>query len=224
VRLRLVFPQRPTVTNGTVYHVVFKGDFTIGASHVTFGTDTTSPANAGVSSFDGATWAADTTRGLALFAVNVLTGAESITFPTGYTFSGRVSWARTNGSSAIARMTQTGGELTLLTQAETAAPAGTNLWTATDLSTTLPPAWARRYRLGVGPDSGSFIRLARPLPLGPGTIAAGEQSPYSVSVLGASGDTLEVTVPAWVGPMIWTSLNTAGGYVVMGYDVPIGAE
>src|SRR5438034_4839049 len=144
VRMRFIFPERPTLTNGTVYHVVFKGDYTIGASNITLGVDTTSPANAGLSSFDGATWTVDTTKGLALFNVNVLTGSESINYPSGYTYSGRVSWNITNGSSVLSKMWQQGARWEFGSRQSVTNSTAT-VWTASDLSATLPAAWTLRY-------------------------------------------------------------------------------
>jgi hypothetical protein len=213
VRMRLVFPERPSLVTGTQYHLVLKGDFSIGAAHVTVGVDATAPtyANGGFATFDGAAWAADATRDMALFIVNTLTGTESVTMPGGYTFLGRVSWNKADGSSALQPMWQTGHRWTLAQNLVLDTVASATVWAAIDFSARAPAAWVDNYCLVWRGFSSGHSSLATPLPLGVPLAAANGQvwfdsaSPYASETEQQSTD-----VPGYVGPMCWHQSNVAG--------------
>lgn len=224
VRMRFCVLERSAVVAGTQYHFVLKGDYTISATNfMNVGTDGSAPtySNGSVSTFDGATWTADATRDFALFTVNILTGSEIpyTNIPAGYAYVGRVSCALTDGSGNLPRLVQEEDEVTLLTQAEVAAPTPALAWQTSDLATQLPAGWSKGFTITWGPDSAQFMKLARPLPLDDGSITASEQPPYADGQF--SPGALEAVIPGWVGPMIWTSVNNTGGYVVRGYKLKL---
>ncbi len=210
LRMRFVFPQRPSLTSGTQYHVVLKGDFTIGANYVTVGVDASSPAyaNGAVSTFDGTSWAADATRDFALFTVNTLVGTEAVTFPTGYTFAGRVSWNRTNGSSLLMRFMQQDDYWQKLDRTDIAVSGAT--WVAYDLAGVVPAAWAKEYELVGETNGGNITAVADPLPLGPATITT-VQTKWHSAVAGNGVGRMygKHRIPGWTGPMVWLYTSAA---------------
>lgn len=219
VRMRLVFPQRPTLASGTQYHLVLKGEWAVsGANYVNVGVDASAPAyaNGAMSAFDGASWTADATRDLAVFVVNLLTGTEApyANLPAGYTYAARATWNITNGSGALMRMEQDGAFWRHLEKRETTGVAAADAWTFADLSATCPAAWVETVSILLGVDgNGIQCCIADPLPLGPAVTSGTVSSPpWRQSFEAGSGTGRQaVDLPGSVGPALWLASGTATG-------------
>jgi len=221
IRLRLVFPERPTLASGTQYHLVLKGDWTINASnHLTVGVDASSPsyANGAVSTHNGTSWTADSTRDFALFTVNLLTGAESPTMPSGYEFRGRVSWNRTDGSGILIPVLQDGDLWRRLDFAITALSTTSMIWTAYDFAGLAPPAWALEYDLVIEGNGGSMQAVAAPLPLGVPDMATVQGTYHEAAAGSGAGRFMTpLRLRGMIGPMFWgIGTGASAGYSIRG--------
>lgn len=209
-RMRMIFPERPALTSGTQYHFVLKGDYTVGASLVNVGIDGSAPtyANGAVSTMDNTnTWTADATKDFALFTVNTLVGSEIpyTNIPSGYTYAGRVSWNKTDGSSILCRMFQTDEWWQHVIKRDTGTSATITTWLAFDISAFSPAAWVKEYRhVLCSAVNGSEGFMADGLPIGN---ANGGATFATYGMIGAyfstGGGAFTCDVHGQVGPMVW---------------------
>jgi hypothetical protein len=102
ISVRIPFRTPASLSSATQYHLVLQGDFTIGASNMTWRCDGTSPtyANGTAATYDGANWTADAAKDFC-FRMYVTRNDVAVTMPSLYTQKAKIGYACNNGSSNL---------------------------------------------------------------------------------------------------------------------------
>lgn len=106
--VRMVFRNPTSVTAGTKYHLVYYGDFAVGAAHVLTNANTTNVYRTSsyiAQQYDGATWSAATPLDL-VFTIYVTRNDSSVTMPTGYDQKCLLGYAFNDSGSSFDRYIQ----------------------------------------------------------------------------------------------------------------------
>lgn len=156
---RFVFHTPATITAGTTYHIVLRGNYTTSSTNYMNWRKNTAAgyANGTLKTYNGSAWA-DTTHDAA-FKVYITRNDTAVTMPTGYTKKALIGFVYSNASSNLVQFIQQDNHVH--TVATTYATTSTvTIATLFDLFSLVPPRPVRLYCVGnisVAGDRWSFF-------------------------------------------------------------------